>query len=839
MTLAELKKIGESAEITKIRGRGAFRRRVMEMGLVVGETISLVRKAPMKDPVEYKIKGYKIILRNSEAKLIEVDNTIVQKEKNVNFETQVLSSHKRNESNIAKSFTIALIGNSTSGKTTIFNYLTKQNERVGNYAGVTIELKKGQTEHRGYKIDIIDMPGVYALSGEQLQNNTLRELLFDSLPDVIINVVDATNLERSLYLTTDLIDSDLKVIMALNMYDDFIKINSIIDFSLLGKLTGIPVTPVTAVKSKGIDELLNKAIEVYEDKDLDLRHIHINYGEQLEESIKNIQSKIKIAENSEVTNIISSRFLAIKLLQNDTISHNQIKLCSNNEEINRTVVKEKEQIEKSFKMSSEQLITEYKYGFINGALKETLETLKETKSATETLDSILTHKLFGLPIFFFFMWVMFTATFKLGSYPMTWIESLVSFISSFTAQNMPNGTFKDLLIDGVISGVGGVLVFLPNILILYFFISLMEDTGYMSRAVFIMDKIMHKIGLHGKSFIPLVMGFGCNVPGILASRMLENKKERIITILINPFISCNARLPVYILFITAFFPTSSGTVLFAIYFTGILMAVLTALLLKRFMKRTHDNPFVMELPPYRSPKGKMIVKNMWSKSAQYLKKIGGVILIASVIFWALSYFPTQVKYTRNYHQEIEDINKKTAIAQSVLLPSDTAKLRMLNNEKQHALTEVMLAQKSEHKELSFLGMFGHFIEPVIKPLGFDWRIGISIIAGVPAKEIIVSSLSVLYQVDNSAGEHNTTLVKRIQSQTYVTGEKKGKKIFDPAVALAFMIFVLLYIPCIGTLTAIGRETGSWKWSAFSVVYSFALAWILAFAVYHVGSWFLG
>ncbi len=838
MNLTELKKIGDEAEIVKIRGRGAFRRRVMEMGLVVGETITLVRKAPMKDPVEYKIKGYKIILRNSEAKLIEIDAESVQKEKNVNFETQVLSSQNKKTTHASKSFSIALVGNNTSGKTTIFNYFTKQNERVGNYAGVTVEVKKFQIDYLGYKIEIIDLPGVYALSGEQLQNHTLRDLLYDSLPDVIVNVVDATNLERGLYLTTDLIDSDMKVIMALNMYDDFTRNNSVLNYDMFGKLTGVPVIPVTAVKSKGLEALLSRAIEVYEDKNLDLRHVHINYGDQLEESIRTIQSQIKTDGNSELTTLVSSRFLAIKLLQNDTISLEQVKGCENFSQIVQVVGKEKEHIEKSYSVSAEQLIADYKYGFINGALKETLQTAKETKSTTETLDAILTHKLFGLPIFFFFMWVMFSATFKLGSYPMSWIEYGVNLISTFVGHIMPAGTLKDLLIDGIISGVGGVLVFMPNILLLYFFISLMEETGYMSRAVFIMDKFMHKIGLHGKSFIPLVMGFGCNVPAILASRILENKKERIITILINPFISCNARLPIYILFITAFFPESSGSVLFAIYFTGIIIAILTALLLKRLMKRTHDNPFVMELPPYRTPSGNMIMKNMWIKSAQYLKKIGGVILIASIIFWALSYFPIHVNYARNYPQEITNINQSFTHEQNKLALSDTAHIHLLQQNKEAALKAVLLAQKSEHKEHSYLGMFGHFIEPVIRPLGFDWRIGISIIAGIPAKEIIVSSLSVLYQVDNNADVHNKSLVKRIQSQTYQAGEHIGKKIFNPAIALAFMIFVLLYIPCIGTLTAIVRETGDWRWGLFTAVYSFALAWILSFAVFHIGSIFL-
>ncbi len=837
MSLLELN-IGETAEITKIRGRGAFRRRVMEMGLVVGEKITVIRKAPFNDPIEYEIKGYKIILRNVDAGLIEVDKTFSEKERNANFDTFIIDSDKKSSPGSGKNISIGLIGNNTSGKTTIFNYFTGLNERIGNYAGVTVELKKHLIEFQGYHITLYDLPGIYALSGNQVQKTQVRDFLHNTLPDVIINVVDATNLERNLYLTTDLIDSDLKVIMALNMYEDFDKAGNQLDHRSLGIITGVPIVPVTASRARDLDKLLSTAIDVYEDKDRDQRHVHINYGEQVEKSIRAIQTELKTEENSELMNMVSSRFLAIKLLQNDTISEDQVRTCDNHEKIYQSVQKEKELIEKLYTTNSEQLITDFKYGFINGALKETLQSAKETKKSSEVIDSILTHKLFGLPIFFFFMWLMFTATFKLGSYPMHWIDSLVNMLSQFTAHAMPDGTLKDLIVDGIFSGVGGVLVFLPNILILYFFISLMEDTGYMSRAVFIMDKIMHRIGLHGKSFIPLVMGFGCNVPAILASRMLENKKERLITILINPFISCNARLPVYILFIAAFFSGYSGTILFIIYFTGILIAILTALLLKRFIVRAHEHPFVMELPPYRPPSGKVIMKNMWEKSSQYIKKIGGVILISSVIFWALSYFPLHVKYSRDYDAELAAIDHKYAGFSSAHPLMNKDSLATMAQQKQKDIAVLLLAKKSEQKELSYLGTFGHAIEPVIKPLGFDWRIGICILSGIPAKEIIVSSLSVLYQVDNVNDADNHTLVNRIKTQTYKYGPRMGQKIFNPAVALAFMLFVLLYIPCIGTLQAIRKETGSWRWSAFSAFYSFGLAWLLAFLVNQVGSLFL-
>jgi ferrous iron transport protein B len=829
---------GESAEIIKIGGRGAFRRRVMEMGLMIGEKITAIRKAPLNDPVEYKVKGSKIILRNADAALIEVSLDFSSKKEDNAVETQIIDSGRKSKVDSVKDISIAFIGNCTSGKTTIFNYYTNLNERVGNYAGVTVETKKHKVKYKGYTITFIDLPGVYSLSGKQKQKTVVRDYLFETLPDVIINVVDATSIERSLYLTTELIDSDLKVVMALNMFDDFVKNGFQLDVPSLGYLTGIPVLPVTASRNKDLDTLLELALEVYEDKDRDQRHIHINYGEQLEKSIKNIQSLIKKEDNTWLTNLVSSRFLAIKLLEKDHHSEHIIEKCFNKQDIEKAVKQERETCESLYKTPCEQLISNYKFGFINGALKETMTLPKESVSSTDMIDSILTHKVFGLPIFFLFMWLMFTATFKLGSFPMQWIAEMLAFFSGLVSENMADGMLKDLLTDGILSGVGGVLVFLPNILILYFFISLMEDTGYMSRAVFIMDKIMHRIGLHGKSFIPLVMGFGCNVPAILATRILENKKERLITILINPFISCNARLPVYILFITAFFPNNSGTILFFIYLTGILLAVLTALLLNRLIEKKREYPFVMELPPYRTPSLKVTLKMMWNRSAQYLKKIGTVILIAAVIFWALSYFPLNMNYSRNYEAEkvqiIDNYNEKM-LSLSV---EDSSKKMQLEEKKQKELENITLAQKSEHKELSYLGRVGHFIEPVIRPLGFDWRIGITILSGIPAKEIIVSSLAVLYHVDSETDTGNQTLVKRLQSQTYHFGDKAGQKVFNPAVALAFMIFVLLYIPCIGTITAISREAKNWRWGLFSVLYSFSLAWLLAFAINQIGNLFL-
>ena len=831
MTLLDLS-IGETATIIKIRGRGAYRRRLMEMGISTGEKIKVIRKAPLNDPIEYELKGFKILLRKIEAELIDIDNGPQSQSQVQDVNTMVLGNENNHENKSGKNISVCLIGNCTSGKTTILNQFTGLNEKVGNYAGVTQQASIHEFSYKDYTISITDLPGVYSLAGEQPANLLVRDFLKNNPQDIIINVVDATNLERNLYLTTDLIDYDQKVIMALNMFDDFQKSNQNIDHKSLGVITGVPVVPLTALKGKGIAELKDKILEVYLDKDRDLRHIHIHYGDQLEKAIHGIQQLIKIKENEPLLQQVSSRFLAIKLLQNDSYSYGRLNECWNSEEINNTVKKEQEQIQKRYSKSSEQLIADYKFGFIKGALKETSAMVNLPHHKTDVLDKILTHKYFGLPIFFMFMWLMFYATFKLGSFPMQWIETLVNYLSDLTASHMADGMLKDLIIDGIFSGVGGVLVFLPNILILYFFISLMEDTGYMSRAVFIMDKIMHLIGLHGKSFIPLIMGFGCNVPAILSSRMLENKKERLITIFINPFMSCNARLPVYILFISAFFPDSSGTMLFIVYFTGIAIAIITALILSRIFKSDQERPFVMELPPYRVPSGNVMMKNMWEKSSQYLKKIGSVILIASVIFWALSYFPLNTELSRDYDKELTSVN----LNYQKLISSagtDTSVVSAFKLAQKKETTQILLAKKSEKKEKSYLGKFGHFIEPVIRPLGFDWRIGISIISGIPAKEIIVSSLAVLYQVDESDANSSHTLVDRLKNAKYQSGPNIGKNVFNPAVALAFMIFVLLYIPCIGTISAIKQETGSWKWGLFSVVYSFTLAWSFAFIANHI------
>jgi ferrous iron transport protein B len=813
VTLYDLNE-GDEGIILKIKGRGQFRQRLSEMGFVVGKSVSVIKKAPLRDPVEYKIMGYHISLRNSEAQLIEVETG--GKSKELSPSNGVLFREDEDYSLLekTKNIQVALVGNPNSGKTTIFNFASGSKEKVANYAGVTVDSKEARYKQSGYSFSIVDLPGTYSLKSYSPEEIYLRNYIFDNKPDIIINIVDASNLERNLYLTTQLIDMGVQVVIALNMYDELEKRGDILDYISLGKLLGVPVIPTVGSKGKGIKKLFDRVIEVYENRDPLVRHIHINYGTEIENSICAIQSKIKIEENRAFTNIISARYLAIELLENDKEFSGSIKRCINSPEIIQTSKKEFLRLEKLFSDPVETVITDLRYGFISGALKETLKVSKiERLKKTEVIDNYLTNKYLGIPIFVFFMWLTFFTTFKLGGYPKHWMELGIGKLSELTTNLIPGGIARDFLIEGIIGGVGGVIVFLPNIIILFLFISLMEDTGYMARAVFIMDRVMHKIGLHGKSFIPLFMGFGCNVPAIMATRIIESRRDRMITMLITPFMSCSARLPVYILFITAFFAKYQGSVLFLLYILGAVFAILSALFLKRVFFRSQEIPFVMELPPYRVPTFRSIIKHVWFRTGIYLKKIGGVILIASVIVWILTNFPRTVTYSKDYRSEMAKIEKENV--------SQMSKTESVNN--------LMLEQKSEKQSKSFMGIIGRSIEPIMKPLGFDWRLSVSILSGLAAKEVVVSTLGVIYQADYKSGK--TSLVDKIQNQKY----SSGKKVFTPVIAFSFMLFILTYFPCIGVVAAIKRESGSWKWAAFTVVYTTLIAWLLSFSFYQAGS----
>ncbi len=809
---------GESAIITKVLGHGAFRKRITEMGFVKGKKVTVIKNAPLLDPVEYQIMGYYISLRRSEAKLIEViseqEATLLAQEKfkgTIDEEKLKVSALEK-----GKIINIALVGNPNCGKTTLFNFASGSHERVGNYGGVTVDAKEAVLKKYGYIFNIVDLPGTYSITEYSPEELFVRNHITEKMPDIVVNVVDASNLERNLYLTTQLIDMNIKVVVALNMYDELEKKNEQFDYEALGKMIGIPFVPTVASKGKGIDILLKKLIDVYEDRDSSVRHIHINYGEMIEEHIRIIQEELR--KNAELTDKYSTRYIALKLLERDKSTENQIKHLPNFIQIQALCNTAIAKLELEYAEHSETIITDAKYGFIDGALKETYSTGKQIYRKVRELDDLLTHRFWGFPIFLLLMWVMFQTTFSLGSYPMDWIELGVSEMGNFIRNLLPDGALRDLLVDGIIGGVGGVIVFLPNILILFFFISLMEDSGYMARAAFIMDKLMHKMGLHGKSFIPLVMGFGCNVPSIMATRTLENKSDRILTMIIAPFMSCSARLPVYVLLISAFFPHYQGLVLFSIYLIGILLAVIVALVMKRLVFAKKEVPFVMELPPYRIPTFKNTALHMWHKAQQYLKKMGTVILVASVLIWALGYFPRNINYSQDYAALENKIEKSSQL-------SEKAKAQQLQT--------LAIEKKSEEQEKSYIGQLGHAMEPIIAPLGYDWKMGVSILTGLAAKEIVVSTMGVLYHAGLESNETSGTLITNIQNQTHKTGELKGQKVFTPLVAFGFMLFILIYFPCIAVIAAIKKEA-NWGWAIFTMVYTTLVAWVVAFAVYQVG-----
>jgi ferrous iron transport protein B len=824
---------GEEGIILKIKGRGQFRHRLMEMGFIAGKKILVIKKAPLGDPVEFRIMDYHVSLRKSETKLIEVSREgIAEKQA---YPDGMIDVEDSGSSWIEKSknIQVAFIGNPNSGKTTLFNFASGSKEKVANYAGVTVDSKVAKYRQSGYSFSIIDLPGTYSLKSYSPEEIFVRQYIFDKKPDIVVNVVDASNIERNLYLTTQLIDMGVLVVVALNMYDELLRKGNTINHKTLGRLLGIPVIPTVSSRGKGIKNLFDKVIEVYENKEPTVRHIHINYGIEIENAICSIQSKIKIDENRTFTNIMSARYLSLELLAGDKEFSKSIKGCVNSEDIIKTAKQEAERLEKFFADPVESVITDLRYGFIAGALKETLKisTLQRLPKP-QVIDNYLTNKYLGIPLFIIFMWITFFTTFKLGNYPKLWMEAGVARLADLVSSALPAGVIRDFLTDGIISGVGGVIVFLPNIIILFLFISFMEDTGYMARAVFIMDKVMHKIGLHGKSFIPLFMGFGCNVPAIMAARIVESRRDRLVTMLITPFMSCSARLPVYILFISAFFTKNHGLILLVLYTLGVLLAIVSALLLKKIFFRSQDIPFVMELPPYRLPTGRSILKHVWFRTEMYLKKIGGVILIASIVVWFFSNFPRTIKYSIDYDSEISKTEIKYDALKTETELSSPLQLASIETAKKEAIQHLVAEKKSEKQSKSVIGIIGHTIEPVIKPLGFDWRLGVSILSGLAAKEVVVSTLSILFQADSTTGENS--LVDKLRDH----GSLSGQKPFTPLIAFSFMLFILTYFPCIGVIVAIRKESGSWKWAAFVVFYTTTIAWLLSFTVYQVGRLFL-
>ena len=831
MKLSELK-TGERGVIVRVSGHGSFRKRIIEMGFVKGNKVKVILNAPLRDPIEYEIIGYKISLRREEAAKIEVISEAEAKEQMsrevapealraleadgdwLEKEMDTLAEERR------KQIRVALVGNPNCGKTSLFNIASGSHEHVGNYSGVTVDAKEGTFEYGGYRFLLVDLPGTYSLSAYSPEELYVRRNLVEEMPDVVVNVVDASNLQRNLYLTTQLIDMNLRTVMALNMYDELQEKGDRLDVRQLGYLLGMPVVPTVSRTGEGIDRLFDTVIQIYEKTDPHIsRHIHINHGAELEHSIDRI--KLLIQKNTDIRYKYSTRYLAIKYLENDKEIESVVEALPNRDEIIAARFEENRRINGLLSSGIESAIVDAKYAFVQGALAETYmpyQGKKRRSSLTDKIDAVVTNKWAAFPIFFLMLYLVFDATFVIGEYPMQWIEWVVGHFGAFVASVMPDGWLKDLVVDGIIGGVGSVLVFLPNILILYLFISLLEDSGYMARAAFIMDRLMHKIGLHGKSFIPMIMGFGCNVPAIMATRTIESRKSRLITMLIIPLMSCAGRLPVFVLIAGAFFPKGAGLVLVGLYALGIIFAIIAARIMSRFFK-DDDLPFVMELPPYRIPTGKSVFRHTWEKGRQYLQKMSGIILICSIAIWFLGYFPN--------HNAYDSVQ--------------------------------------EQQENSFIGHIGKTMEPVLEPLGFDWRMGVGIVAGVGAKELVVSTLGVMYAVEEPvtvgdgfvggtadggtavSGDAGTDIADETGVSVPDATDSSGAdtrlqralvKTVSPAAALAYMVFILLYFPCIATFVAIKNESGGWKWAIITAVYTIILAWVAAFITFRLASLFL-
>ena len=792
MLLSDLK-TGEKAVIIRVNGHGGFRKRLIEMGFINGKEVRVVLNAPLKDPIEYEILGYKISLRREEARKIEVVTEHEAREALVSDEhLQALPGDLADNERLDKALAhvaeerhhnirVALVGNPNCGKTSLFNIASGAHEHVGNYSGVTVDAKEGHFRYKDYDITLVDLPGTYSLSAYSPEELYVRKNLLDAMPDVVVNVVDASNIERNLYLTTQLIDMNLRVVMALNMYDELQHKGDKLDTRQLGYLLGMPVCPTVSRDGQGIPELFDTVLKIYEQSDPHLaRHIHINHGAELEKSIKRLQTVLY--GNEDIRSQYSTRYLAIKYLETDKDVERVLADIPELKALQQARAEEETRIRELLDTSAESAIVDAKYAFIQGALAETYEKYQEERprrTLTDKIDAVVTNQWAAFPIFVLLLWFIFWATFTIGQYPMDWIDALVAWTGEKVGALMADGWLKDLVVDGIIAGVGSVLVFLPNIMILYFFISIMEDSGYMARAAFIVDKLMHRIGLHGKSFIPMVMGFGCNVPAIMATRSIESRKSRLVTIAIIPFMSCAGRLPIFVLFAGAFFPSSPATALLGIYLLGIVLAILSALILSKFVK-DDDLPFVMELPPYRVPTAKATWRHTWEKGKQYLEKMATTILLFSVAIWFLGYFPRHEEATTAYQQE--------------------------------------------H---SYIGMLGKAIEPMNEPLGFNWKMDVGLLAGVGAKELVISTMGVMYAQDGEeyeglGSEEDTRLQAALKSTV------------PTAAALAFMVFVLLYFPCIATFVAIKNETGKWRWAILLCAYTILVAWVCAFAVYRIG-----
>ena len=792
MLLSELQ-TGEEGVVIRVAGHGHFRKRIIEMGFVKGVKVKSILNAPLNDPIKYRIMNFEVSLRRNDASKVEIVTLEEAEEwlKNDIIEQPPLPCDDRPAvERLAEirthTINVALVGNPNCGKTSIFNIAAHAHEQVGNYSGVTVDEKVGTFQYGGYTFNLTDLPGTYSLSAYSPEELYVRKHLIEKMPDIILNVVDGSNLERNLYLTTQLIDMDITIVMALNMYDELKKSGDNLDIEQLSTLLGMPIVHTTGRNGEGINKLFDTIIEVFEGKSTQVRHIHVNHGAELERRIDSLRTELY---NHGFSDELSTRFLSIKLLENDSQLEQYAKVKDDDGSIKKLRDELAEEYQKKNNIDIESAITDAKYSFIRGALAEVYQ--KNTKSnphgLTDKIDVLVTNKWLGYPLFLIFLFITFFFTFAIGQYPMDWIDSLFSWLGDTVSNAMPDGPLRSLIVDGIISGVGSVIVFLPNILILYLFISFMEDSGYMARAAFIMDKLMHRMGLHGKSFIPMIMGFGCNVPAIMATRTIEDRKSRLLTMLIIPMMSCSARIPTYMILVGAFFNRHAALILTGLYVFGMVMSVLMAKLFSKYFVKGESLPFVMELPPYRMPTSKAVLRHTWEKGKEYLKKMATIILAASIIIWALGYFPNHNRY-------------------------DTAKEQMEN---------------------SYLGKIGKVIEPVMKPCGFDWRQSVSLLAGTAAKEVVASTMGVLY----ASSEEEEVIIEEEGFESDEGSLRISQLVrnnMTPLSAASMLIFILLYMPCFSTIIAIKNESGKWKWALFTVCYTIALAWIVSTIFYQIG-----
>lgn len=822
MKLTELE-IEEGFVVDKVATEGEIRQRIIEMGFTPGAKGWIVRKAPLGDPIEVHIMDYEISLRNSEAKGIEVSKSEVEIKKDRILKSSDIKKEKleldsnliENREDIYKKIKVpsnntklkvAIAGNPNCGKTTIFNALTGANYKVANYPGVTVERREKDMVYNGYTYDLIDLPGVYSLSAYSQDEVVACDVLLNEKPDFIIDVIDATNLERNLYLTLQLIELGIPIVCVLNMHEFAEKNGVKINEKILTDILRLPFIKVYGNKYESVLLILDKIEDMYKSGNKLNKDAAMRYGETVEKSIKTITDNMQ-GDLSD----LHKRWLAIKTFEKDERAIHSIRReCSNGGEVIETVNKEIIKLESSENAKSDSIMADKRYSYIRGALQEAVK--KDNIRAfnfTEAADVVFLNKWLGIPIFLVVLWLIFKVTFTLGAYPQEWIDMGISALSDFVGGLLEGSPLiQSLVVDGIIGGVGAVLSFFPLVLILFVGISFLEDCGYMARAAFLMDKVMHRLGLHGQSFIPLFLGFGCSIPATMAARTLRNKKDRIVTVLITTFMSCGARVPVYLMFTAAFFsPKIAPTIMFSIYIIGVITAFIIAFILRKALFKGEETPFVMELPPYRAPRAKAVLRHMFDRGWMYIKKAGTYVFAASVIIWALMTFP---QYEPNEQEEVSLREQAIAIASEQEL--DIEDEEIINTEYDKVLS-------SEGLRRSYAGQIGRFIEPIIKPLGFDWRIGIALVAGGAAKEVLVSTIAQIVRVDE---EDEASLTELLQNDP----------VFNPIVAYSLLLFVLLYFPCFAAIGVMGAEIGN-KWIPFIVVYTLAVAWIVSFVFYQI------